>query len=529
MSYFSKNFGFIFLLSIATVFGCQGIADDNHSGLSDIELEELTIEEVHAAYREGLYNSEDLVRAYLNRIEAMDSLMSLNSIVVINSKAIEEARSWDVEYKSTSVLRPLHGIPVIVKDNIHTKGLPTSGGSIALKDFVSTEDAFFIKRLKEAGAIVLAKSNMAEWAFSAKHTNSSTAGTTRNPYNPEHVPAGSSGGTAAAIAANFGLVGLGTDTGNSIRGPSSHNALVGLRTTLGLTSRDGIIPLFLRNDVGGPMCRTVEDAVRVLEVLAGYDPADTLTAHSIGKVPDNYTQFLKKDGLKGARIGVLREVTTVGIDGGIGILLDNAIADMRRLGAMVIDSIEIPDFDVLKEDQWCAQFKEDIGTHLQTFMKIDSVRTLDDIIRIGGATPFGSERLQLFNEHQGRFGDKAIACGDAFTDPKRLAFRKAIEDTMDRLKLDALVYPSWNFPPALIEAFEEGYKGDNSQVIAPHTGQPAFTVPMGYTHGGLPAGLQILGRMFDEGRLIAIAYSYEQGTLHRQPPKAFSDNSAAED
>jgi amidase len=484
----------------------------------EINLDELTIEQVHDDFQSGKYNAEKLVQAYFHRIEQFDQSIGLNAIVIINPKAIEIARQLDSEYAKTGKLRPLHGVPIIVKDNYHTKGLQTTAGSISLKGFISDVDAFQIKKLKEAGAIVLAKSNMAEWAFSAKHTNSSIAGTTRNPYNLEHVPAGSSGGTAAAVAANFGLVGLGSDTGNSIRGPSSHNALVGFRSTLGLTSRFGIVPLILRNDVGGPICRTVEDATRVLEVISGYDPDDPITEHSRGKMSENYQQFLQKEGLKGTRIGVLRNVTDEGIHPEINALLENAISEMRKLGAEVIDSIEIPNFDSLKQDQWCAEFKTDIAEHLQKFMKIDSLQTLQDIIDFGKATPFATRRLNFFNEHEGRFGDKTVPCGDAFTDLKRIAFRKGIEDEMDRLGVDVLIYPSWNFPPAKIDAFEEGYKGDNSQVIAPHTGQPAFTVPMGYTSGNLPAGLQILGRMFDEGRVIKIAYSFEQGTKHRKMP-----------
>ena len=507
-----------FLLLLFLLQSCAKQPAEQPISYMEINLAELTIAQAHDAFRSGRYNAEKLVRAYLHRIEKYDQSTGLNAIVVVNPNAIERAKQLDAEYAKTGKLRPLHGVPVIVKDNYHTEGLQTTAGSVSLKGFISEVDAFQVKKLKEAGAVVLAKSNMAEWAFSAKHTNSSTAGTTRNPYNMEHVPAGSSGGTAAAIAANFGLVGMGSDTGNSIRGPSSHNALVGFRSTLGLTSRHGIVPLILRNDVGGPMCRTVEDAARVLEVVAGYDSNDPLTSHCRGKVEKDYQQFLQKDGLKGARIGVLRKVTDEGIHPGINALLEQAIADMRRLGATVIDSFEIPDFDSLKQDQWCAQFKTDIAQHLQKFMKIDSLQTLQDIIDFGHATPYGTRQLNFFNEHEGRFGDKSVPCGDAFTDPKRTAFRKAIEDEMDRQNIDVLVYPSWNFPPAKITAFEEGYKGDNSQVIAPHTGQPAFTVPMGYTSGNLPAGLQILGRMFDEGRVIKIAYSYEQGTGHRKAP-----------
>ncbi len=514
----------ILLCSLLIFQSCAQQKSETNISYKHISLEELTIAQAHSAFESGQYTSEKLVRAYLHRIEQYDRPTGINAFVVLDPKAIDTAKELDAEYAETGKLRPLHGIPVIIKDNYHAKGLQTTAGSLALKGFISDVDAFQVKQLKEAGAIIIGKSNMAEWAFSAKHTNSSIAGTTRNPYNLEHVPAGSSGGTAAAVAANFGLIGMGSDTGNSIRGPSAHNALVGFRSTLGLTSRHGIVPLILRNDVGGPMCRTIEDATRVLDVVAGYDPNDPLTVYSKGKVAKNYLEFLQKDGLKNARVGVLRGVTDEGIHPEIKELLNKALADMRELGATVIDSVKIPDFDTLKQDQWCAQFKADVAEHLQEFMKIDSLQDLDDIIEFGQATPYATERLVFFNEHLGRFGDKTVPCGDPFTDPKRIAFRKAIEDEMNRLELDVLIYPSWNFPPAKITQFEEGYKGDNSQVIAPHTGQPAFNVPMGYTSGNLPAGLQILGRMFDEGRLIKIAYAYEQGTKHRKAAKLIGNS-----
>jgi len=269
------------LLFLIFFTGFPGCRSTESTGI--IDLNELTISEIHRAYRDGLYNSRELVEAYLARIDKLDE--QTNALTVINPAALQIAGKLDDEYRRTGVLRPLHGIPLAVKDNINTAGLPTTAGSLALRDFIPGEDAFIIKRLVEAGAIIIAKSNMAEWAFSPMHTESSTGGTTRNPYNTEHVPAGSSGGTAAAVAANFATVGLGTDTGNSIRGPSSHCALVGFRTTMGLVSRSAVVPLYLRNDVVGPMCRTVEDATRILNVIAGYDPDDPLTEYSKGRIP----------------------------------------------------------------------------------------------------------------------------------------------------------------------------------------------------------------------------------------------------
>jgi amidase len=260
---------------------------------------ELTIAEFHSGLIGGTMTSRGLVEAYLRRIEQYDQPTGLNAFVVLNPYALKRADVLDAEIRRTGELRPLHGVPVVVKDNYDTQDLQTAAGSLAMKGSLPPDDAYQVRKLREAGAVVLGKTNMAEWAFSPYQTVSSIAGTTRNPYDLERVPAGSSGGTAAAVAANLGLVGLGTDTGNSIRGPSSHCCLVGIRSTMGLTSRDGIVPLYLRNDVGGPMCRTVEDAARVLEVIAGHDPADPITRLSVGKTPGSYTEYLDADGLKG--------------------------------------------------------------------------------------------------------------------------------------------------------------------------------------------------------------------------------------
>ncbi len=490
------------------------------SSASKFELVETTISDIHRSFRAGSLTSEQLVKAYIERIQSYDQPTKLNSIILVNPEALATAQMLDAEFKKTGKLRPLHGIPVIVKDNFNTKGLQTTGGSIALKGFAPTEDAWQVRKLREAGAVILAKSNMAEWAFTPMHSQSSMAGETLNPYNLAYVPAGSSGGTAAAVAANFGAVGLGSDTGNSIRGPSSHNALAGFRTSLGLVSRYGIIPLYTRNDVGGPMCRTVEDAVRLLEVTAGYDPNDPITKNSQGKLPKNYIQFLRKEGLKGARIGVLRQVSDKNIHPEIKQLFDRAIADMTRSGAKIVD-VTIPDFDSLRANQWCAEFRTDIETYLRTFVKRDSLKTLDDIIRVGGYSDIVRDRLTYQQTHTGRANHPEIPCGDAFTDPLRIAFRNVIEAEMNRLHVDALIYPSWNYPPAQV-GDAKGYKGDNSQLIAPATGQPAFTIPMGYTTGNLPAGIQFLGRMFDEPTLIRLTYGYEQQTHHRVSPKQFA-------
>ncbi|MEE9168210.1 MAG: amidase family protein, partial [bacterium] len=320
------------LLSLAAIILANGCGPQSTTKRFDVT--EATIANIHDAFQSGDLSCRQLVETYFERIDAYDQPTKLNAIVVTNDKALERADELDEEFRSTGKLRALHCIPLIVKDNYDTKDLQTAGGSLALKGSIPPDDAYQVRVLREAGAIVLAKSNMAEWAFSPYQTVSSIAGTTLNPYALDRVPAGSSGGTAAAVAASFGAVGLGTDTGNSIRGPSSHTSLAGIRSTIGLTSRDGIVPLYLRNDIGGPMARTVEDAVRIFQVIAGHDPADPSTAACIGRVPEDYMRFLDKDGLKGARIGVLRAlIDTPEADPEVKELMNQAIHDLRNQGA----------------------------------------------------------------------------------------------------------------------------------------------------------------------------------------------------
>ncbi len=509
--------GGVLLCLVLFSLGCKE-EKTNQIKTEDIFLDELTIAQIHAAYQKGTYTSQQLVTAYLQRIKEKDS--TLNAITYINPNAQADAKKLDEEFAKSGILRPLHGIPMIVKDNFNTAGMPTTAGALALKGFRPDSNATMVQQLVDAGAIILAKSNMAEWAFSPKHTTSSTAGTTKNPYNTEYVPAGSSGGTGAAIAANFGVIGLGSDTGNSIRGPSSHNALVGFRTTMGLTSRAGIVPLYLRNDIGGPMCRTVEDATKVLNLISGVDPKDPITNYSQGNTIEDYTQFLDKNGLHGSRIGVLRELSDKDADTEITVLFNKAIGDLERLGATIIDSVEISNFNELRLNQWCAVFRADVEAYLAEYVKNDTIATLEDIIRIGTKSPYAEKALAHFKDTpHGRASTPDIPCDNLYKDGRSIAYREAVETSMEELNLDAIIYPSWNNRPARIINFQEEYKGDNNQVIAPHTGLPAFTVPMGFTKGNLHAGLQFLGHMYGEPALIKLTYAYEQGTLHRRKPK----------
>ena len=486
------------------------------------EVTETTIADTKEAIRSGRVTCRQLVEAYLARIRTYDQPTRLNAIVLVNPQALEDADKLDAEFARTHKLRPLHGIAVIVKDNYDTKGLQTTGGSLAMKGFAPDEDAFMVRKLREAGAIVLAKSNMAEWAFSPYVTMSSISGTTRNPYDLDRVPAGSSGGTAAAIAASLGEVGLGTDTGNSIRGPSSHNALVGIRPTMGLTSRDGIIPLFFNNDMGGPMARTVADAAAVLGVVAGYDPHDPITKLSEGQAATDYTQFLDSKGLQGARIGVFRQyIDAPNADPQVKSLAERAIADLKAQGAVIVDPFVIPDFEALTKDIWCGDFQADLNRYLSVHGKNAPYKSLAEIYASGLNLPYIEDEMkESVNPKPPAPGEKEPPCEDLFHTPRKIAFRDAVLAAMERAHLDAVVYPTWSNPPRKIGDMKSP-AGDNSQIMSPQTGFPAITVPMGFTYDSLPAGLTFLGRLLSETALIKYAYAYEQATRHRHTPANF--------
>ena len=476
---------------------------------------EFTIKQFHEALMKGEITCEQLVETYLKRISRLDQSTGLNSMILLNPNALTRARRMDEEYRVTGRLRALHGVPAIIKDNYDTHDLQTTAGSLALKGSVPPDDAYQVQKLREAGAIVLGKSNMAEWAFSPYQTVSSIAGTTRNPYDLDRVPAGSSGGTAASVAANLGLVGLGTDTGNSIRGPSSHCCLVGFRSTMGLTSRGGIIPLYLRNDIGGPMCRTVEDAVRVLEVIVGYDPRDGVTRRSLGKEADSYLNHLKVDGLNGKTFGVLRFYTDQPtVDPEVLALFEGALSCMEENGANLVDPFTIPDFVELSENMWCNTFRHDLNKYLKT-LENPRFRTLQAIYASGLYSDSVADRLKDMVE-----SDPNPTCGDVFTEPRNIRLRSAVLNEMDENQLDAIIYPTWSNPPRLIGDMDSP-AGDNSQRIPPHTGLPSLNVPMGFTYDRLPAGLQIVGKLFAETTLIEIAYGYEQANNHRKSPSGF--------
>jgi len=487
---------------------------------SPFAIEEATIATVHAAMRARQLTCHALVEGYLDRIEAYDKRgPAINAIVVVNADALKEADDLDRRFAAGGPAGPLHCVPTIVKDNFETIGLQSAAGSLSLQGFVSDKDAFLVKQMKAAGAIVLAKSNMAEFAFSPYETvNSILPGYTKNPYALDRVTAGSSGGTAAAIAANFGLVGLGSDTGNSIRGPASHQALVGIRSTMGLTSRGGVIPLSMLADIAGPITRTVADAAAVLQVVAGEDPADPVTAASRDHAIPRYADALDPRRLRGARIGILRQAyERPTADPEVLQVFMNAVEELKAAGAVIVDPAAV-ELGAVRRDRTsgaCRGFKYDINEYLAAQGDRVPVHSLTEILRSRRFHPSIQSRLESAEQSTPQ-GPGSDACNaDA---AYRRAYGDAVTRAMDALQLDAFVYPTWSNPPRLIGDLNTP-AGDNSQVFSPTSGFPAINVPMGYTRDGrLPAGLTFFGRAWDEARLIGLAYAYEQATHHRHPP-----------
>jgi Asp-tRNA(Asn)/Glu-tRNA(Gln) amidotransferase A subunit family amidase len=507
-------------LLLVAVFGLLGCA----SPPAPVDVVELTIAELQEALLSGRTTCRTVVQAHLDRIEAYDDA-TVNAVTVVNPAALDRADEIDAAISAGGELGDLFCVPMLVKDNFDTHDMVTTGGSIALARNLPPDDAYMVRRIREEDAIVLAKTNMAEWAFSPRQTVSSSFDTTANAYDLERVPAGSSGGTASGVAASFGLIGLGSDTGNSIRGPSSHLALVGIRSTIGLTSRDGVIPLAFDRDIAGPMGRTVEDVARVFDVVAGFDPNDPYTEAGKDRIEPDYTAFLDSVGLEGARIGVLRSLADPeATDTAIARLFEEALADLERLGAEVVDPLE---FDLRRQldrpGMFCQRFRYDMHQYLRSLGDAAPMLDVMEVLESGEYSPHAERSLRRFADtpldvHPSQWDPP---CPDYLENESRQAYLGDLMEAMDEAGADAVVYPTWTSPPAHIHRGREEYRGDNSQRVAPATGMPAITVPMGYSYGHLPAGLQILGRPYSEGLLFRLAHAYEQGTRHRRPPEGF--------
>ncbi len=471
-----------------------------------------TIPELQDAMDHGDLTATALVEIYLARIEAYDrNGARLNAILRVNPRALEEATALDQERARGAVRGPLHGIPVIMKDNYDTRDLPTAGASVALAGVVPPDDAFQVARLREAGAIILAKSNMHELAMGIT-TVSSLGGQTRNPYDPGRNPGGSSGGTGAAVAAAFGAVGWGTDTCGSIRIPSCFNNLFGLRPTKGLSSIDGIIPLAHTQDVGGPLARSVTDLAVALDATVGPDPADPATAALEGREVPRFMDALDPGGLQGARLGIVEELFgDPPEDEEVDSILRGDIGRMVELGADTL-TVEIPDLDSLVWPSGVInhEAKFDLMDYLAATPGAP-VASLADILDQG----LYHQALEgAFNRRERAQSRDSEAYRNALARREQLG--AALLAIMDANELDALVFPSVKRRPALIG---EGQSGSNCQVSA-GSGFPAMALPGGFTEDGLPTGLELLGRPFDDVRLVAMAYAYEQAVHPRRSPPA---------
>src|SRR5882672_10690854 len=352
---------------------------------SSFRIEETTIAQIQSAFRDGSLTCRSLVEQYLARIDADDKKgAALNAIVMTNPDALKTADDLDRRFRQSGPVGPMHCVPVIVKDNYETFDMPTTAGSLSLKGMMTGKDAFVVKRLRDAGGVMIAKSNMAEFAFSPVETvNSILPGYTRNPYDTSRVTAGSSGGSAAAAAANFALIALASDTGDSIRGPAAHQALVGLRSTMGLVSRAGVVPLNMAADIAGAVTRTVADTAAVLQVIAGEDPDDPATIAGRGHLDPNYAAALKLDGLKGARIGVLHQAyDTPTLDREVNDVFRGALAELRNLGAKVIDPVEVVGLDAMRaQSGGCNQFKHDLNEYLAALGDKAPMHSLEEIVK----------------------------------------------------------------------------------------------------------------------------------------------------
>ncbi|WP_246294569.1 amidase family protein [Paenibacillus planticolens] len=483
---------------------------DNGQPFQLLEADIMGIQNAMAA---GKLTSVQLVQMYLDRIAAYDKQgPTIKSLITINSNALAIAASLDQERKDKGPRGLLHGIPIIVKDNYDTVDMPTSAGCTCLKDNQTVSDSYMVKKLKDAGAIILAKANLSEFAINTD-TNSSLGGQTKNPYVLTQNPGGSSGGTGASIASNFGVAGLGTDTGGSIRIPSSYNSIVGIRPTIGLTSRDGIIPLALSQDVGGPMTRTVADAAIMLDTVSGYDPNDIVTAGSIGKKPTSYTNYLVKDGLKGARIGLVTNSSVVGTNKEVLALLNKAADSMREQGA-VVTNVYIPNADTIVSYSSLSayEFKYNLNDYLSNPRLVDpnSVRyhSLTDIVN--SQTDFlASLKSTLTTRNNVAPLDTNQDYKDILLFRTRLT-QQSLLGLMADNNLDVLLYPATTTPTS----------GGNANRLSPFSGFPAISVPAGYVANGTPIAIEMLARPYEEGQLIKIGYSYEQATHNRVAPKS---------
>ncbi len=487
------------------------------------QLMEASINDIHGAFQSGKLTCRGLVQQYLDRIKAYDQQgPTINAMLYLNPKALDQSEAMDKAFKRGAKLKPLQCIPLVLKDVYDTADMPTTGGSLALKGMQPAKDGFTVVRFRQAGALILGKTNLHELAL-AGVTVSSLGGQTKNPYELTRTPGGSSGGTGAALAANFATVGTGSDTVNSVRSPSSANSLVGVRPTRGLISRAGVIPVSFTQDAVGPITRTVADAAVMLDVMAGYDQDDPVTALGVGKVPATYTAFLDRNGLKGVRIGVLRTLFGSGSDHQeVNRVMANALEVLKKQGAILVE-VNDPAFDTgtlasdLDVQKW--EYKYDLNNYLKA-QPNPPVHSLAELIATGN---YHKPSLE-------KFLASAEAQQNGLNEPDYKDRRVKIDDLRVRLanalakdNLVALVYPHQKRLPAMIGNMNQA---ERNGILASLTGFPAITLPAGFSTPtasapiGVPVGIEFLGQPFSEPQLLKIAYSFEQATHARKLPKS---------
>jgi amidase len=503
----------------------QGLA---RLAIAEFELEEATVSDLQSAMAAGRFSARAIVEQYIDRIEELDRKgPALHHVIEVNPDARSVAESLDAERKAGKVRGPLHGIPVLLKDNIDTADrMTTTAGSFALEGSIPARDAFLAQRLREAGAVLLGKANMSEWA-NFRSTRSSSGwsargGQAKNPYVLDRNPCGSSSGSAGAVAANLAALAVGTETDGSIVCPSAMVGIVGIKPTLGLVSRSGIIPIAHSQDTAGPMARTVRDAAILLNGMIGVDSRDSITARSRSKGFTDYTQFLDADGLRGARIGVARE-KYFGYSVTADKVVEEAIEQMKRLGAIIVDPADIPTagkFDDSEFEVLLYEFKADLNAYLTSLGRRAPVRTLREIITFNERNaekemPYFGQEIMLMAQKKGSLGEAKYRT--ALAKNHRMSRTQGIDAVMEKHRLDALVAPTGSpaWPTDLING--DHYIGASSTPAAV-AGYPNIQVPAGHVHG-LPVGISFFGRAWSEPALIRFAYAFEQATKHRRVPQ----------
>ena len=488
----------------------------------EADFSEASVAGLHDQLQRGELSSEELVEWYLQRIEAIDdSGPQLNAIIEINPDALDIARSLDAEWKSSGPRGPLHGIPVVLKANIDTADqMYTSAGSLALANHAPATDAYLVKRLRDAGAVILGKANLSEWAnFRSSQSSSgwsSVGGQTKNPYDIARSPCGSSSGSAVAVAANLTVLAIGTETDGSVVCPSGINGIVGIKPTLGLVSRSGIIPIAHSQDTAGPMARSVRDAALLLNAITGIDADDPATADA--EIHHDYSANLTADGLREKRIGVIRSYYGAGSNPGVDDILETSVGVLKDMGAEIIDNIEheTDDMDDAEYEVLLYEFRTDLNSYLEKSSA--PIKSLADLIAFNDANaasvmPHFGQDIFLQAEEKGPLTTPAYL--DALETSKRIA-KAAIDTAMDQHQLDAIVVPT-NGPAWMIDHVNGDNFNIGSSSLAAISGYPNITVPAGQV-AGLPVGLSFVGKAWNEKQLIEIAYAFEQATKARKAP-----------